>query len=286
MPPLLTRRDDALDRQAGLGRLDDARAGREWTLALPRLTTTPRSPPLTTTPSMMSPTRELELALVVLQLDGLDHPVGEAGAELEEGHVLADLDDLAGHLLARLEAAAGRAAAAGVGVHVGEGALLGGRGLGGAEAARRAGGAGAGGLARTGVPARLARGRAGRRRGGAAAAAGAAGPPATPPARPPGRRRPRGGRPGWTARRGGGGAGRGRERTGHAGLRVGQPLPERAVVLGRRGGRRPSAPSCSTTGVSIFDARGRGLHVPLADDDGAGFALLLVRHGARVITRR
>ena len=48
----------------------------------------------------------LHLALLVDQLHGLNHPLGHAGAELEEGHVGPNLDDLSGHLLAHLEPAA------------------------------------------------------------------------------------------------------------------------------------------------------------------------------------
>ena len=237
MPALVGGDDDPLHREAGLGGLDDGARGRSATLALPRLTTTPRSPPFTTTPSMMSPALELELALVVLQLDRLDHPVGEAGAELEEGHVLADLEDLAGHLLAGLEAAAAgaprplhrrtcrrrsprpRTAPRERG-----------------EAARR-GEAGAAALAGAGVASRLAA------IARAAVATGTAGrrDRQRPPA-PPGRR----------VRREGGASGGGCDGADGAGRRgrvapavapafcVGQALPERASVLdGGRGAAHP-----------------------------------------------
>ena len=59
----------------------------------------------------------------VLQLGDLDHRLGDARAELQERHVVAELDDLAGDLLADLEAPASRRASGGR-EHVREGALV------------------------------------------------------------------------------------------------------------------------------------------------------------------
>ena len=75
-------------------------------------------------------------------------------------------------------------------------------------------------------------------------------------------------------------------RGGHPGLGVGQPLPERAGSFTAGAAGSLSAPRLLLDRRLDLHARGRGLHVALADDDRAGFALLLVRHGARVITRR
>ena len=271
--------DDSLDREAGLGRLHHrAPVGVDLGLAAAHHHAALAALHHHAVDDVAG--LELELALVVLQLDGLDHPVGEAGAELQEGHVLADLEDLAGHLLAGLEAAAGARGRCRVGVHVGEGALVGGRSLGRRRRRLAGGKRGRGGLAGTGVAPRLAA------IARIAVAAGTASPGRPPPGRAAaGAAGPRSGGEGEGACDGDAGADAG----GGAGslrLRVGHALPERTVVLhGGRGRRILGAELLHHRRLDLH-AGGRGLHVALADDDRAGFALLLFGHGARVITRR
>ena len=197
-----------------------------------------------------------DVSVRVHQLGDLDHRLGDAGPELEERCVVAELDDLARDLVAHLEAAP--RGSRGGGEHVGERALVGsgrlgdGRGLTGGRARL-------GGCAAALVP--VARGSiapAATRAAVAVVRAIAAGRTAT-------------GRP---ALRRGRGA---RRRRRGAGLLVGQPLPERPGIV-RRGRRRVGREHLDHGGLDAH-ARGRGLHVSLAHDDRTLRAgLLLVGH--------
>jgi hypothetical protein len=189
-----------------------------------------------------------DVALRVLQLGDVDHRLRDARPELQKGHVVPELDDLPGDLLADLEPAArGRLR---LREHVREGALVDDGRL---RRGRR--------LGRRGR-ARAVRGR-GRRSTASVVLSLAVAPRASvlsAGARGPAARRS-------AARRG--------SRTGAARalLRLRDALPERAVVLLRRW-REPLLLRRLDLG-----ARGRRLDVALADHDRTlGLGLLLLGH--------